>query len=76
MTNSRSLRKEDRQEWIQNNTNPWGAGVYEVSEETRDAEPGFDITGLHIDIDTDSEQEKKKPRQRFIDEVWPGMKLV
>ena len=24
--------------------------------------------------DATREQEKKKPRQRFIDEVWPGMK--
>ena len=24
--------------------------------------------------DAQREQEKKKPRQRFIDEVWPGMK--
>ena len=24
--------------------------------------------------DTRREQEKKKPRQRFIDEVWPGVK--
>ena len=24
--------------------------------------------------DAQREHEKKKPRQRFIDEVWPGMK--
>ena len=24
--------------------------------------------------DAQREQEKKKPRQRFIDEVWPGVK--
>ena len=43
---------------VPGNTNPWGAGVYEASEETRDVETGFDVTGFHVDIDTDGEQSK------------------
>jgi hypothetical protein len=36
----------------------------------------MDMLGfLHLRAwDATREQEKKKPRQRFIDEVWPGMK--
>ena len=41
---------------VPGNTNPWGAGVYEASEETRDAEPGFNVTGFHVEIDTNGEQ--------------------
>lgn len=41
---------------VPGNTNPWGAGVYEASEEIRAAEPEFELSEFHVDIDIDDGQ--------------------
>ncbi len=41
---------------VPGNTNPWGAGVYEASEEIRESESNFDVIGFHVDIDVDGVQ--------------------
>ena len=48
---------------VPGNTNPWGAGVYEASEEIRDAEADFDVSGFHVDIDAVGERSTEAASQ-------------
>ena len=45
------------------NTNPYGAGIYEASEELSEAEPEFEVEGFQVSFDEDNEN--KAPEGKY-----------